>query len=49
MVAARAIGADETLIYVRTEYPLAVQRMRSAVKDAEARGFLGASAFLPFA
>ena len=45
MIAARAIGADETLIYVRTEYPLAVQRMRTAVKDAEARGFLGASAF----
>ncbi|MEI8040355.1 MAG: NADH-ubiquinone oxidoreductase-F iron-sulfur binding region domain-containing protein [Verrucomicrobiota bacterium] len=45
MIAARAIGADETLIYVRTEYPLAVQRMRSAVKDAEARGFLGDNAF----
>ena len=45
MIAARAIGADETLIYVRTEYPLAVQRMRTAVKDAEGRGFLGASAF----
>ncbi len=41
MIAARAIGADETLIYVRTEYPLAVQRMRSAVEDAEKRGFLG--------
>jgi len=37
MIAARAIGADETLIYVRTEYPLAVQRMRTAVKDAEAQ------------
>ncbi len=45
MIAARAIGADETLIYVRTEYPLAVQRMRTAVKDAEARGFLGADVF----
>ncbi len=41
MIAARAIGADETLIYVRTEYPLAVQRMRTAVKDAEARGYPG--------
>ena len=29
MIAARAIGADETLIYVRTEYPLAVKRMRT--------------------
>jgi NADH-quinone oxidoreductase subunit F len=45
MIAARAIGADETLIYVRTEYPLAVHRMRTAVKDAEKRGFLGADAF----
>jgi len=45
MIAARAIGADETLIYVRTEYPLAVQRMRTAVKDAEACGFLGDNAF----
>ena len=31
MIAARAIGADETLVYVRAEYPLAVQRMRRAV------------------
>ncbi len=45
MIAARAIGADETLIYVRTEYPLAVLRMRRAVKDAERMGFLGDSAF----
>jgi NADH-quinone oxidoreductase subunit F len=45
MIAARAIGADETLIYVRTEYPLAVRRMRQAVKDAEKQGFLGTNAF----
>jgi NADH-quinone oxidoreductase subunit F len=45
MIAARAIGADETLIYVRTEYPLAVKRMRQAVKDAEAKGFLGKNVF----
>jgi NADH-quinone oxidoreductase subunit F len=45
MIAARAIGADETLIYVRTEYPLAVQRMRRAVTDAEKMGFLGENAF----
>ena len=29
MIAARAIGADETLVYVRAEYPLAVERMRA--------------------
>jgi len=45
MIAARAIGADETLIYVRSEYPLAVQRMRQAVKDAEGMGFLGSNSF----
>ena len=45
MIAARAIGADHTLIYVRTEYPLAVKRMRQAVKDAERAGFLGDNVF----
>ncbi len=45
MIAARAIGADETLIYVRTEYPLAVQRMRQAVNDAQKMGFLGDNIF----
>ncbi len=45
MIAARAIGADETLIYVRTEYPLAVARMKQAVKDAQRLGFLGTNAF----
>ncbi len=41
MIAARAIGADEGYIYVRLEYPLAVKRVRRAVKDAEERGILG--------
>ena len=45
MIAARAIGADEALIYVRTEYPLAVKRMRQAVADAETQGFLGNDIF----
>jgi len=45
MIAARAIGADETLIYVRTEYPFAVQRMRRAVEDARNMGFLGDNVF----
>ena len=41
MIAARAIGADEGYVYVRAEYPLAVERMRAAVKDAEEAGLLG--------
>jgi NADH-quinone oxidoreductase subunit F len=45
LIAARAIGADETFIYVRAEYPLAVQRMRRAVVDAQEQGFLGDNAF----
>jgi len=45
MIAARAIGASETLVYVRTEYPLAVQRMRRAVEDAEREGILGKNVF----
>jgi NADH-quinone oxidoreductase subunit F len=45
MIAARAIGADETLIYVRTEYPFAVARMRRAVEDAQKMGFLGDNVF----
>ncbi len=40
-IAARAIGAHDAVIYVRAEYPLAVQRIRKAVDDAEAAGFLG--------
>jgi NADH-quinone oxidoreductase subunit F len=45
MIAARAIGANETLVYVRAEYPLAVARMRQAVKDAEREGILGKNIF----
>jgi NADH-quinone oxidoreductase subunit F len=45
MIAARAIGANETLVYVRTEYPLAVKRMRRAVEDATKAGILGTNVF----
>jgi NADH-quinone oxidoreductase subunit F len=45
MIAARAIGANETLVYVRAEYPLAVERMRRAVVDAEREGILGDNVF----
>ena len=41
MIAARAIGADEGYVYVRAEYPLAVARVRRAVRDAEEMGLLG--------
>ncbi len=45
MIAARAVGAGEMYVYVRLEYPLAVQRIRKAVKDAEALGLLGPNVF----
>ena len=45
MIAARAIGADEAYVYVRTEYPLAVARIRKAVADAEDYGILGNNIF----
>lgn len=40
-IAAFAIGADEGYIYVRAEYPLAIKRLRKAIKDAEERNLLG--------
>ena len=40
-IAAFAIGADEGYIYVRAEYPLAIQRLRKAIADAEERHYLG--------
>ena len=40
-IAAYAIGASEGYVYIRAEYPLAVKRVRLAVKQAEEKGFLG--------
>ncbi len=44
-VAAYAIGASEGYIYIRAEYPLAVKRVRLAIKQAEEKGFLGENIF----
>ncbi len=41
LLAARAVGADRGVVYVRTEYPLAVRRMRRAVREATELGLLG--------
>ncbi len=41
MICAKGIGADEGYVYVRTEYPLAVERMKIAVEKAEELGILG--------
>ncbi len=41
LIAALAIGSSEGFIYVRNEYPLAVKRLVTAIKQAEAYGLLG--------
>ncbi len=40
-IAAWAMGAEEGFFYIRAEYPQAVRRIREALRQAEARGFLG--------
>lgn len=40
-IAAYAIGADQGFIYVRAEYPIAVQRLTIAIKQAREYGLLG--------
>ena len=39
-IAAHAVGAAEAFIYVRAEYALAIERLRTAIAAAEARGVL---------
>ena len=41
MIAGLAVGSDTGYIYVRAEYPLAVNRLRTAIAKAEAFGLLG--------
>lgn len=40
-IAAYAVGAENGYIYVRAEYPLAVSRLRIAIRQAEELGILG--------
>ena len=41
IIAAFAIGASEGYVYVRAEYPFAVQRLTRALEQARERGILG--------
>ncbi len=45
LIAAYVIGANQGYIYCRAEYPLALKRLRIAIKQAEERGFLGNNVF----
>jgi len=40
-IAAYAVGASRGYIYVRAEYPLAVKRLGTAIREARHKGFLG--------
>ena len=40
-IAAYTMGTDTGIVYIRAEYPLAVERLRKAIKDAEEYGLLG--------
>jgi bidirectional [NiFe] hydrogenase diaphorase subunit len=41
ILAAYAVGTNRGYIYVRAEYPLAVKRLTTAIRDARRLGFLG--------
>lgn len=43
IICAYAVGASKALIYVRSEYPLAVQTLRTAIGQATEAGILGSS------
>ena len=44
-IAAYAVGADQGYIYIRAEYPIAVQRLEIAIKQAREYGLLGENIF----
>ena len=44
-IGAYAIGAQRGLVYIRAEYPLAVQRLQTAIDQARACGLLGKNIF----
>ncbi len=41
IIAGHTIGAHQGYIYVRAEYPLAVERLKLAIKQAKGKGYLG--------
>jgi NADH:ubiquinone oxidoreductase subunit F (NADH-binding)/(2Fe-2S) ferredoxin/Pyruvate/2-oxoacid:ferredoxin oxidoreductase delta subunit len=44
-IAGYAVGAEQGFVYVRAEYPLAVERIRKAILASRERGLLGRSIF----
>ncbi len=45
IIAARAIGTNHAFVYVRAEYPIAVEHVNQAVADARKYGLLGEGVF----
>ncbi len=45
VIAGYAIGANEGYVYVRAEYPLAIERLEKAINDAKELGLLGENIF----
>jgi len=45
IIAAYAVGADQGYIYVRAEYPLAIARLQTAIRQAKQMGLLGSGIF----
>ena len=41
LIGAYAIGASDMYVYIRAEYPLAVERLSQAIEQARSRGLLG--------
>ncbi|HPO04681.1 MAG TPA: NADH-quinone oxidoreductase subunit NuoF [Bacillota bacterium] len=41
IIGAYVIGASEGVIYVRAEYPLAIARLETAIRQSKEKGFLG--------
>lgn len=41
VIGAYAIGANQGFVYIRTEYPLAVENLKNAIRQAEETGLLG--------
>ncbi|MGF1602976.1 MAG: NADH-quinone oxidoreductase subunit NuoF [Thermosynechococcaceae cyanobacterium] len=44
-IAAYAVGANQGYIYVRGEYPLAINHLQTAIRQARQRGLLGSQIF----
>lgn len=44
-IAAYAVGANHGFIYVRAEYPLAIQRLEKAIQQAKKYGLMGSQIF----